>query len=228
MLAPAKEPEKTMLHDHKPAAPVFSPEAGIALGPILFILAILGIIGLVLSAGGGGFTTAGVTDRIVADVSTQANLIRSKINECNMMYGSNSNYDGYPSSGGVSIAVSTIACSGDPSSPVNLQNLWSGNRTANLPPPTAGFGNWNYINTNTTGLGGSATGGRCIWIKPNSGNGAIAAGLSKAATKFTNTTANDGAAEVNYNPASTGLRFVVWISAPPTAGAETNDCNSNM
>src|ERR1700733_8656226 len=110
-----------------------SHEAGIALGPILFILAILAMIGAVLSAGSGGFSSAGTTDRVAADIASQANLIRSKVNECYLMYGTNSNWDGYPASGGVSIAISTVACSGDPA---GLQNVWSGNRTANLPPPT--------------------------------------------------------------------------------------------
>lgn len=212
------------MYSHPKPASAFSSEAGIALGPILFILAILAILGAVLSAGSGSFGTAGITDRIVADVSTQANLIRSKINECNMMYGTSSNYDGYPSSGGVSIAISTVACAGDPS---GLQNLWSGNRSANLPPPTSGFGIWNYINTNNSGLGGTATGGRCIWVLPNSKNNGVVAGLTRAASKFTSAAANDGAAEVNYNPASANQRFVVWISAPPSAGSEADDCNSN-
>lgn len=208
-----------------------SPEAGIALGPILFVLAILGVLAAVLSAGSGSFGSAGITDRVVADISTQANLIRAKINECNLMYGTNSNWDGYPPSGGVSIPIATVTCSGDPS---GLQNIWNGNRVANLPPPTAGFSNgttnlgWYYINTNNTGLSGAAAGGRCIWIKPTATNNGIVAGLTRAAKKFTTSTANDAASEVNYNPASTNQRFVVWISAPPAAGSETTDCNSNQ
>lgn len=205
----------------------FSSEAGIALGPILFVLAILGILAAVLSAGSGSFGTAGITDRVAADIATQANLIRAKINECNLMYGTSSNFDGYPSSGGISIDISTVACSGDPSSPTNLQNIWSGNRPANLPPPTSGFGNWYYINTNNSGLSGSAAGGRCIWTKPTKGSAGIAAGLTRAAKKFTTSTANDGASEANYNPASANQRFVVWISAPPAANTEADDCNSN-
>lgn len=202
-----------------------SPEAGIALGPILFLLGILGILSIVMSAGSGSFGSAGTTDRVKADIVSQANLIRAKINECNLMYGTNANGDGYPSSGGVSIAVSTVTCTGDAT---GMQNIWSGARTASLPPPTLGFGNWYYINTNNSGLGGSATGGRCIWIKPTSVNNGVKAGLTKAAAKFTSSTSNDGASEVNYNPASTNNRFVVWISAPPAAGQENAECNSNM
>jgi hypothetical protein len=210
----------------------FSPNAGIALGPILFILAILGILAAVLGSGSTGFSTAGITDRIAAEIPSQANLIRSKINECNLMYGTTpGNYDGFPFSGAVSIAISTVTCNGDPSTPVNLQNVWSGNRPSNLPPPTNGFGNWNYMNSNTdavTVTGGTAPHGRCIWIKPTNPSGSITDGLIKSAKKFTTSAHNDGASEVNFDPTSTYKRFVVWISAPPAAGQEDNDCNSSM
>lgn len=202
-----------------------SPQSGIAFGAILFVLALLGILAVILSSGSSSFGNAAITDRIAADIPSQANLIRSKINECTMLYGTNSNNDGYPDSGGVSIAISTAACSGDPSS---LQNLWSGNRIASLPPPTAGFGAWYYLNSNASGFGGTATGGRCIWTKPASKSGAIVAGLTRAAKKFTTSASNDGASEANYNPASANQRFVLWISAPPTAGSEANDCNANL
>jgi type II secretory pathway pseudopilin PulG len=197
-------------------------ESGIALGPILFVLAILGILGAVMSAGGGGFSQASTADRVVADIVSQANLIRSKISECNLMYGSASNYDGYPSSDTTNgTLVSAVTCTGDPS---GQQNLWTGNRPTNYPPATQGFNNWYYINTNASGLGGTATGGRCIWIEPTASNGGNIEGLKRAAKKFTNATANDGAAEVNFNPASTRLRFIVWISSPPTAGSESSKC----
>lgn len=210
----------------------FSPESGIALGPILFVLAILGILTAVLSAGTGSFGIAGTTDRIAADIPTQANLIRAKINECNMMYGtgaqpdgSRQNYDGYPSSGGVSIAVTSVTCSGDAT---GLTNIWSGARTANLPPPTNGFNSWNYINSNSTGLGGNATKGRCIWIQPSSsnpiGNAGIVAGLTRAAKKFTTSTSNDYASEVNYDATKTNQRFIVWITLPVSPATPTTDC----
>jgi hypothetical protein len=200
-----------------------SPSAGIALGPILFILAILAIIGAVLSAGSGGFSGAGITDRVVADISTQANLIRAKINECIMMYGANTNYDTYPPSDMTNgTLVSALTCSGDPT---GLQGLWSGNRPANLPPPTSGFNNWMYINTNATGGTGK---GACIWILPSANSGPIIAGLIKAATKFTTHATNDGTSEVNFDPSSTNHRFVVWISTPPAAGNQTPNCDSDL
>jgi hypothetical protein len=79
------------------------------------------------------------------------------------------------------------------------------------------------MNTNPTGLGGTATGGRCIWIAPTvsspSGNSGIVSGLTKAASKFTHqTTCSDaascGATEVIYDPASSSQKFILWISIP--------------
>jgi len=200
---------------------LLSPQSGIALGPILFVLAILAIIGTVMSAGGGGFNTASVADRVTADVVSQANLIRSKINECNLMYGTTSNYDGYPqdsTGGSPGVLVSSLNCTGDPAT---LQNLWTGNRAINLPPPTAGFGNWYYVNTNTGGLGGSATGGRCIYIQPNASSSGVVQGLQNATKRFTSNTTNDGSSEVNYNSSMSHQRFIGWITLP-TGTANAN------
>ncbi len=193
-----------------------SSETGIAIGPILFVLAILGIIAAVIATNIGDFGTASVVDRVSADIQSQANLIRAKINECNTKYGTNANGDGFPSSDAVNgTAVSLLACAGDPS---GLQSLWSGARPANLPAPTPGFSNWYYINTNGSGLGGTPTGGRCIWIVPTTANPknvvGIVQGLSKAAGKFNSGTTYTAGNDVVYDPASTSQKFVVWITAP--------------
>jgi len=220
----------------------FQPYSGIAIGPILFIIAILGIIAAFMASGNSGFNTAAVADRITADVSTQANLIRTKILECNTIRSTNNNYDGYPcsfsnlatnpscSTSGATlaaVAVSALTCPGDPS---GSQSLWTGARPLSLPTPTSGFAAWNYINTNTTGLGGSPTGGRCIWIAPTlsnpSSNAGIVQGLTNAANKFTNQTtcssqATCATTDVIYNPASTSQKFILWITTP------TSTPNSN-
>lgn len=199
--------------------------SGIAIGPILFVIAMLGVLGAAMMSGVGRFGTASVTDRISITIITQANLIRAKINECNITYGTNSNYDGYPSSDTTNgTLVSALDCEGDNA---GLRNLWTGARVTSLPPPPSGFGPWHYLNSNGTGLGGTATGGRCIWIEPTTGspstNVALVAGLTKAASKFTNAAANDGSSEVNYDPASASQKFVVWIT-PPAVGAEDDNC----
>jgi hypothetical protein len=212
-----------------PKTPRFHPQAGIALGPILFVIALLGVIAAVIAADPGGFSTAGATDRIAADIQSQASLIRTKINECNIKYGTNLNYDGYPSSDTSNgTLVSALNCDGDPS---GLQNLWNGERATTLPPPTQNFGAWYYMNTNGTGLGGTATGGRCIWIAPTisnpSSDAALVDGLTKAANKFTHQTtcSNNttcGAAEVIYDPASASQKFILWISIP--TGSPDSHC----
>lgn len=200
-------------------------DAGIALGPILFVLAILGILAAVLSVGSTDFGVASVSDRLQADIPSQANLIRAKILECNLMYGTNSNYDGYPQTADTvnGALVSTLNCTGDAT---GLQNLWTGARPAFLPPPTTGMNAWYYVNTNGSGQGGTATGGRCIWTTPSVSspltNKGIVTGLTKAASKFTSATSNDGSSTVNYNPASATQRFVVWITLP--TGTPATNC----
>jgi len=203
-------------------------EAGIAIGPILFVIAILGLLAAVIASNMGTMSNTGTIDRIAADIPSQANLIRTKINECYTKYGTDRNFDGYPSSGGTTIDVSTITCTGDAiglGSSGNL-NIWTGERATTLPPPTSGFADWNYINTNSTGLGGSATGGRCIYIIPNATTfpspntvPGIVQGLTKAASKFTSQTSCDNvsttcAGDVEYNPASSSQKFVMWITLP--------------
>lgn len=208
----------------------FPSQSGIAIGPILFVIAILALLAAVISAGFGDFGVAGITDRVSAEVQSQASLIRTKINECNLKYGTANNYDGFPDSGGAPILVKNLDCAGDVSSGLST-NLWSGARATTLPPPTMGFGDWNYINTNAAGMSGTPMGGRCIWIEPNgknpSSNSGIVQGLTKAASKFTHqTTCSDAAScgqtEVIYDPASASQKFALWISVP--TGAPDSNC----
>jgi hypothetical protein len=204
----------------------YGAEAGFAIGPILFVIAILALLAVVVSAGFGDFSAAGTTDRISADLTMQANLIRAKINECNIKYGTNANYDGYPSSDpSAGILVSAINCEGDT---VGGQNIWQGMRATTLPPPTTGFGAWRYINTNAVGLGGTATGGRCIWTAPTmtdpNRNTASVAGLTKAASKFNTATSctPNCPRDVVYDPASPSQKFVMWITLP--TGTPDSNC----
>ncbi len=206
-----------------------SSEAGIAIGPILFVIALLAILAAVTASDTGGFGVASIADRITADVQSQASLIRTKINECNIKYGTSENGDGYPASDTSNgTLVSALNCAGDPS---GSQNLWNGLRPTTLPPPTQSFGAWHYINSNGAGLGGTATGGRCIWTAPSvsnpKANSGIVSGLEKAANKFTHQTtctdaASCGVAEVIYDPASDSQKFIVWITIP--TGSPDSHC----
>ena len=208
-------------------------EAGIAIGPILFVIALLAVLAAAMSAGGGGFGLAGTTDRVAIDIFMQANLIRTKINECNITYGTTcdpilvqsgtcDNYDGYPSSlsGGVvtPTLVSALNCKG---APTGQQNLWTGARPVQLPAPTKGFNPWYYVNSNAIGPGGSATGGRCIYATTSNTDSGTTAGLTRAAKKFTHATTNDGTSEVNYDSSHSPQKFVLWITLP-TGTPDTN------
>jgi hypothetical protein len=199
----------------------FAPDAGIAIGPILFVIALLGILATVIAAGTGDFGTASVSDRVYNDLLTQANLIRTKINECNLKYGTSNNGDGWPPSDSNGTPVCALTCSGDPNTAesgvdcqgntITMQNLWSGMRPAQLPPPTSGFDQWYYVNA-------GATNGRCIWTQPSgSAGGGMLAGLSKVSEKFSSQ-------EASYNPSGSTKRFVVWISVP--TGTPDSHCVS--
>lgn len=198
----------------------FSSSAGIAIGPILFILAILGILALVFSSGTGGFGLAQNADRITSDISSQANLIRSKINECNMQglatAVNNSTApcsgedpcpaacqdDTYPCSDQTDgTVVTALTCPGDALVGGVQQNIWTGVRNSMLPPPSRGFDAWMYINA------GSA-GGRCFWTAPTAGKSATTqSGLGAAASKFSSQ-------EVSYQSDSNSQKFVVFITRP--------------
>lgn len=198
--------------------------SGIAIGPILFVLAMLALLATVMTSGFGEFGTASVSDRISADTVSQANLIISKINECNIKYGTNNNFDGYPSSDtDEGTLVSQLNCEGDPP---GLQNLWTGQRSTTLPPPTYGFKPWRYINTNSAGLGGTAIGGRCIWTRPTAGNAAsskgVVDGLTKAANKFSNSPSFSSTSQVIYDPESASQKFIVWVTMP--TGTPDENC----
>lgn len=199
----------------------FSSDAGIVIGPVLFVIALLALLAGVMAAGFGGFGVASIADRVTADVQSQANLIRTKIVECNMVRGSGgSNY--YPVSDVTNgTLVSDLECAGDPA---GQKNLWTGVRNTMLPPPTQGFSAWKYINTDASGTG-VAAGGRCIWTVPSGSNprndAGIVEGLRKAASKFTSSTSFSSSSEVIYDPSSTSQKFVMWITLP-TVSANAN------
>jgi type II secretory pathway pseudopilin PulG len=199
-----------------------SSDAGIAIAPILFVIALLALLATVIAAGTGDFNTATVADRSYNDLYSQANLIRAKINECNLKYGTNNNGDGYPPDTTTPTAVCALTCLGDPNTaetgndcqgnPVTEQNLWEGIRPALLPPPTTGFNQWYYTNAGTTG-------GRCIWTQPSGGaSGGILAGLAKTASRFSSQ-------EVIYNPSGSTERLVIWITIP--TGVADSHCTSS-
>lgn len=203
----------------------FSASQGIAIGPILFIIALLAVLATAMSAGTGGFQISGMVDRISADIGAQANMIRTTINQCNLQYQlalSSGSVDplgtdppgGFPTSSTVNgTPVSDLKCD-----PMGGASLWG---AVLLPPPTKGFNAWKYINNGSVN-------GRCIWTTPSTSNPSsdqgVIGGLTRAASKFNAGAAVDMAHEVIYDPASTSQKFVVWITMPATAGDANSHC----
>jgi hypothetical protein len=214
-----------MLHSQR-----FSPSAGIAIGPILFIIAMLALIGTVMSTGGNDFQTASVSDRISADVTSQANIIRTTINNCNLQFqmalsmGSVSAISsdppgGYPASAADGTPVASLLCD-----PMGTSPLWGASNGENgssgvlFPPPTKGFAPWVYVNAGTTG-------GRCFYTYPLVGKStAIVAGLTRAAEKFNFSSAVTLTHEVVYNSASDNQKFIVWITTPSALASADSHC----
>lgn len=146
-------------------------QLGIAIGPILMVVALLAVLAGLFSSGMGSFGNSATVDRIRTDIRGQANLIRAKIQECYMVTMGNQGFD-WPAGSGVT--VRNLTCPGDPAA---AQNIWSGRRPASLPPPVPGFGEWFYHNYAQ---------GRCIGIRPTGGvaTGGVADGLRIVAGLF--------------------------------------------
>lgn len=146
-------------------------QRGIAIGPILMVVALLAILGGLFSSGMSSFGGNATIDRIRTDLRGQANLIRSKIQECYMVTMGNQGF-GWPI--GAGIQVRNLLCPGDPS---GTQNLWSGRRPASLPPVVPGFNEWVYHNYAQ---------GRCISATPTAltATGPMADGLRALAGLF--------------------------------------------
>ncbi|MBI1272948.1 MAG: hypothetical protein GC131_02545 [Alphaproteobacteria bacterium] len=180
------------------------PEAGIAIGPILFVVALLGILAAVMAAGSSNMGTATRADSISPLLHTQANLIRSKMFECNTIRGS------WPTSDASGTAVADVEC---PNDPTGQENLWNGARPAQLPQPPRGFTDWTYYDHSGDG------GGRCIKIQPSTtaiaASVAVQQGVAQARIKFTSQ-------EADYDSESENQSLVIWITQP--SGSADSDC----
>jgi hypothetical protein len=182
--------------------PRLSPAAGIAIGPILFILALLAVIAVAISSGSGGFTGSATSDRTSVQLRTQANLIRAKIMECETLTRGNMNAD-FPAPDGTPTEVAKLDCPGDPA---GRRNLWQGARAASLPAAPEGFQPWIFVNHGEDG--------RCIRIQPEAkkaGQAAIRAGISAAASAFSDI-------ERTYDADSADQKLIIWITRPETGG----------
>lgn len=212
-----------------------SSESGIAIGVILFALAIIAAVTIAMSASNSMMSTSSVTaERIIAEVKSQGDLILTKIRQCyseavsdEQTSCANNAYDAvnltwsrpacssidrtayYPAGASPGVLVSSVTCPGYNSS--NGTNLWTGRTPSMLPPPSTGLADWVYVNAGDSG-------GRCIRIQPlpsTVNDAAVRNGLLQAANGF-------GAAEYVYTPGSASQRFIIWVTRP--SGSASADC----
>ncbi|QQR68648.1 MAG: hypothetical protein IPI58_07315 [Alphaproteobacteria bacterium] len=179
-------------------------ERGIAIGPILFILALMGVVAAAMGASTSTSSANVSSDRIANIVYSQAELIRAKIHECysfNMGNAANN----YPTSAGAGTAVRSLTCPGDQG---GAQNLWTGIRAASLGPVPPGFDEWLYVNAGSSG-------GRCIRIQPTStASQSMKDGLARVVARY-------AATDIQYTAGGATQRIVIWIT-PPTGSADAN------
>ncbi len=202
-----------------------SSEAGIAIGVVLFVIALLAVISVAMTAGNNTVGSTIVADTVRNNIRTQANLVRSKILECNQYsFDRGELGDKYPyadangtSFGAVAQPVEDLHCMAfvaeGTSLPDTRTSLWAGAHAATLPAPSPGFEKWYYVNAGNSG-------GRCIRIQPNAGNAndvGVKTGLAQVFSAFSSQ-------EVVYDSNSTSQRFILWITAPQ--GTVSADCSS--
>jgi hypothetical protein len=195
----------------------FSRSSGIAVGIVLFVLAIIAAVATAFSAA-GNFTGSTINiDRIKNEVRGQANLIYTKINECylnvkdvNHSGGSDYSTANYPASVGNGTLVENLDC---PTYGASTQNIWTGQSQTPYPPAPDGLGPWYYVNAGDVG-------GRCIRIQPPAGlvnDPSIRQGLIEAAAGFSDF-------ERSFDSSSSSQRLIFWITRP--TGAASADCSS--
>ncbi len=180
-------------------------DAGLVVGPIIWILGIVAALALLVGQGSADFGAAITSDRISETLTAQASLIRSKIFECWLVT------QGRPSAGWPTTPASGLAsdllCPGDPA---GSQSLWTGARPAMFPAAVTGFSSWQYAYSPSGSIAGCGpagnSGGICIWTQPliqsNASNPAFVSGVAAASGKFS-------PAEGNVDPST--LRFTLWI-----------------
>ena len=189
------------------------PEPGIAIAPILMVIALLAVIVAALSAGSNSFGGAAITqDRTVAELRGQIDLIRTKVDECVMLTRQPAApqflYPGYDALN-TPVAVKSLNC---PRDPAGRQNLWVGARPASYPPVTKGFTPWTYVNHGDTDF--VSPGGICIRTQPvdaaHADDAVIRSSLKLVMKNFSS-------AEYTFDEATQAL--IIWIKRPLTGTA---------
>ena len=182
--------------------------SGIAIAPILMVIALLGVIVAAFSMGGNSLGGAAITeDRTVAELRGQIDLIRTKIDECVMLTRQAAQpqflYPGFDRLD-TAILVKDLTC---PRDPAGRQNLWNGARPAAYPPVTKSFMPWIYVNHGDTDT--VSPGGICIKTQPvdaaRANDQIIQASLRLIIRNFST-------AEYTFDAATQSL--IIWIKRP--------------
>lgn len=191
------------------------PHAGIALAPILMIIALLAVITGAFAMGSNMFGANAInTDRIILEVRGQSDMIRAKIEEC-VMVTRRAAQSGEPQflfpgddTRGTPIDVVNLDC---PRDPTGQQNLWAGARPATLPAPPRGFNPWVYVNHgDPDDPAVEGEGGICITIKPNAnlaGSPVTRDAIKKALSRYSR-------GEVEYRADDPAQRIIFWLRHP--------------
>ncbi|NDE90167.1 MAG: hypothetical protein EB059_03380 [Alphaproteobacteria bacterium] len=209
------------------------PDAGIAVGVILFALALIGAMAVAMSSGNTMVGSTITIDRIAAEVKSQGQLILAKIRQCytsgladkqldcsnNTLLNDNSTPD--PSDD----TWSRIGC--PPIVPIDTTLFYptstgTGTLVEALDCPSYSAGSQNLWSGQSpamlpppspglakwTYVNAGDTGGRCIRIQPaGTADEAMKAGLAQAARAFSS-------GELTYTAGSTSQRFILWLTAP--------------
>ena len=210
-----------------------SSESGLAIGVILFGLAIIAVVTIAMSAGSNTMGSSTITiDRVSSDIRSQADLIAAKIRQCyttavndEVSSCTNNTFSAgvwsrpscntidrttyYPVGASPGITVTSVICPGYNNT--DATNLWTGKFPAMLPPTSNGLNPWYYVNAGDSG-------GRCIRIQPlaaSVNDASVKAGIAQATNVYS-------ANEYVYTAGSASQRFIYWITRP--SGAASADC----
>lgn len=168
----------------------FKSEKGNALFLIFIAITLFAALSYAVFGGSRGqSTTSQQSFRVIEEVYTQVQGIRSAILECVLVYPEG----GYPADP-VSGLVKDMTCPGN-----NDRGIWTGSGARFLPPPPRPFNDWTYINDDN---GTSGTGIRITTTTSSTDQGVIA-GLTQLDNQFG---ANEADIVTSVTPSLT-----VWI-----------------
>lgn len=187
-------------------------QPGIALAPLLMVIALIAVLVGALGAGANMFGANALnSDRITFELRGQIDQIRAKLDECIMLTRQQAVpqflYPGFDQLD-TALNVADLNC---PRDAAGMQNLWQGARPSGLPAHPQNFTDWTYINHGDPDF--VSPGGICISIRPvdatTAGNDAVKAAIQAVLKRYSPD-------EYTYDPNSANQRLIIWIRRPLT------------